>query len=366
MCLNNLGISFRTRFKRLGQFNNLEDGILRHREAVDLTHDGHPHKPTHLQNLGNSFLTRFDCLGHLSNMEHAISLFFRAASDLSAPARDRFRASQNWIACAHAIRHPSLLHAYSVSINIIPQLAWNGLSFSTCYTELVQGADVVQEAAAAALESGLPETAVEWLEQTRSIVWGDLFQLRSSYEDLAFSYPDRAHRLWELSAALECASATHERSLSALSEPTPSATRSLQQEADRHCALAIERDSLLQDIRKLPGFERFLLQKRFSQLRASAHSGPVVILNAAESRCDVLIVVPNVDHVIHVPLPFSLKQSAGLQNTLQGFLRQAREGRLAPLDVNWESFLCPLWRCVVKPVLDALGFSVCDAIRSSL
>ena len=359
--LMSLSFSFLTRFERLGQLNDLEDAISRQAEAVDLTPDGSLHKPRYLDNLGNSFRIRFSRLGHLSDMEHAISLFFSAASDPLGPARVRFEASQNWITCARAVRHRSLLHAYSVSVNILPQLAWNGLSFSARYTELARGADVVREAAATALESGLPETAVEWLEQSRSIVWGDLFQLRSSYEDLSSSYPDRAYRLRELSAALESASSTHEKSLSALSESTPSTTRSLQQEADRHRALAIERDKLLQDIRKLPSFERFLLQKDFSQLRASAHSGPVVILNAAETRCDALIVLPNVDHVIHVPLSqFGLKQSARLQNTLQGFLRQAREGRPAPLEVNWESFLCPLWRSVVKPVLDALGFSVRD------
>ena len=353
--LNNLGISFRTRFERLGQLNDLEDSISWQSEAVGLTPDGHPDKPSRLNNLGNSFRTRFSRFDNLSDMEHAISLFFRAASDLLGPATVRFRASQNWITCARAIRHPSLLHAYSISINILPQLAWNGLSFSARYTELAQGADVVREAAAAALESGLPETAVEWLEQGRSIVWGDLFQLRSSYEDLSLSYPNRAYRLRELSAALECASATHEKSLSALSEPTPSATRSLQQEADRHRALAIEREKLLRDIRKLPGFERYLLQKDFFWLRTFAHSGPVVILNAAESRCDALVVLSNVDHVIQVPLPnLTFQQSIGLQKNLQHILDGAH--------ANWERFLSSLWRCVVKPVLDVLGFSVRDVI----
>ena len=360
--LNDLGSSFLTRFKRLGQLNDLEDAILRQKEAVDLTPDGHPDKLNCLNNLGVSFLARFRCLGHPSDMEQAISLFFRVASDLLGHPRDRLRASQSWIRCARAIRRPSLLHAYSVSINILPQLAWNGLSLSARYTELTRGADVVREAAAAAIESGLPEIAVEWLEQARSIVWGDLFQLRSSYEDLSFSYPDRAHRLRELSAALECASASHEKSLSALSEPTPSATRSLQQEVDRHRALAIERDELLRDVRKLPGFERFLLQKDFSELRASAHSGPVVMLNAAESHCDALIVLSNVDHVIQVPLPnFTFQQAIDLQNNLQHILHRARKAKIASSHgVIWEPFLSSLWKSVVKPILDALGFSVRD------
>ena len=363
--LDNLGNSFLTRFECLGRLNDLKDGISRHREAVDLTPDGHPLNPTFRIHLGNSFLARFERLGNLSDMEHAISQFFSAASNPLGPAKDRFRASQNWITCARAIRHPSLLHAYSVSINILPQLAWNGLSFSARYAELARGADVVREAAAAALESDLPETAVEWLEQARSIVWGDLFQLRSSYEDLSSSYPDHAYRLRELSAALECASVTHEKSLSALSESTPSATRSLQQETDMHRALAIERDKLLQDIRKLPGFERFLLQKHFSQLRASAHSGPVVILNAAKSRCDALIVLPNVDHVIHVPLPnLTFQQSIDLQNNLH-ILHRARKAKITSphgVTLTWEPFLSSLWKSVVKPILNALAFSVRDVM----
>ncbi|KAF8139598.1 CHAT domain-containing protein [Boletus edulis] len=193
------------------------------------------------------------------------------------------------------------------------------------------GADVVREAAAAALDFELPETAVEWLEQGRSIVWGELLQLRSTHEELSSAYPDHARRLRELSAALEDAGATHERSSSALLEHIQRAIRDMsmehtggadegslftfakqassamhrmeeiwQQGADRLRTLAIERDDLLHEIRRFPGFERFLLQKEFSQLRTSAHAGPVV---------------------------------------------------------GWQPFLSPLWKCVVKPVLDALAFS---------
>ena len=237
----------------------------------------------------------------------------------------------------------------------------------------------MQEAAAAALDSGLPETAVEWLKQGRSIVLGELFQLRSSYEELSSVHPDHACRLRELSAALEHASATREQSLSAVLEQTQSAAHltreSLQQEADGHRMLAIERDKLLQIIRGLPGFERFLLHKDFSQLRASAHSGPVVILNAAESRCDALIVLAKVDHVIHVPLPtFTFQRSAGLKKMLEKLLGHARgiccddrEGEPATRGrVNWEPLLSNLWNGVVNPVLDALAFSVRHVVSLAL
>ena len=371
--LNNLGNSFLARFKRLGELSDLEQTISRYDDAVDLTPDGHPGKPRLLSNLGSAFLYRFELLGELTDLEQAMSPYLHAACASFGPTTVRFQASQEWISCARTLRHHSLLHAYSSAINLLPQLAWIGFSLSDRYRELLQGADVVREAAAAALDAGRPEIAVEWLEEGRSIVWGELFQLRGSYEELSSAHPDHARRLQELSAALEHASAAREKSLSSLLEQTQSAdhraTVSLEQEAGRHRTLAIARDKLLQEIRGLPGFERFLRHKEFSQLRASAHSGPVVILNAAKTRCDALIVLSEIDHVLHVPLPdFSLTRTKGLQNMLKSLLGPARVipddkrvGRRATRGcISWESVLSTLWNGVVKPVLDALDFSVCD------
>ncbi|KAF8431187.1 hypothetical protein L210DRAFT_3651244 [Boletus edulis BED1] len=148
--------------------------ILTHREAVDLIPHGHPEKPSMLNNLGLSFVTRFERLGELSDLEDAISLYSHSASVPIGPINVRFRASQNWISCTRRIHHPPLLHAYSIAINLLHELAWIDLSLTHRYAELNRGADVVHEAAAAALDSEFLELAVEWLEKGRSIVWGEL------------------------------------------------------------------------------------------------------------------------------------------------------------------------------------------------
>ncbi|KAF8431281.1 CHAT domain-containing protein [Boletus edulis BED1] len=370
-CLNNLGISFRARFERLGKPSDLEHAISTLINAVVLTPNDHSHKPGMLNNLGNSFQARFERLGESSDLENAISLYSHSASVPIGPISVRFRASRNWVSCARRMRHPSLLHAYSIAINLFPQLAWIGLSSTHRYAELKRGADIVREAAAAALDSAFPELAVEWLEQGRSIIWGVLLQLRNSYEELSSAHPDHTRRLRELSAALDNACATREQSLFTFSESIDDAmhrtTWTLQQDADRRRTLAIERDKLLREIRHLLGFERFLLPKDFPQLRASAHSGPVVMLNAAETRCDALILLADVDHVIHVPLPnFNFQRSVGLQNMLGTLLGHARatpfddrKGRPATWSAgSWETLLATLFNGVIKPVLDALAFSV--------
>ncbi|KAF8129598.1 hypothetical protein EV363DRAFT_1337786, partial [Boletus edulis] len=78
--LNNLGLSFTTRVERLGELSDLEDAISTHRDAVHLTPDGHPDKPSHLNNLGLSFRARFERLGEPSDLEDAISLYSHSAS----------------------------------------------------------------------------------------------------------------------------------------------------------------------------------------------------------------------------------------------------------------------------------------------
>ncbi|KAF8125430.1 CHAT domain-containing protein [Boletus edulis] len=364
--LSNLASSLRVRFERLGELHDLEDAISTIRDAVELVPQGHPTRHIILYNLGASILVRFECLGELSHLEDAISTLreaadltshdhphrpkcltilgdslkarferlgklcdLQAASSPTGPISFRHRASLHWILCAQYIRHHTLLHAYSCAINLLPQLAWIGLPLAQRYSELKQGATVVRWAAAAALDWGLPELAVEWLEQGRSVVWGELLQLRSSYEELSSVHPGHACRLRELSAALEHAG-TYSRN------PTQSTVHctqeSLEKEADRHRKLAIERDKLLQDIRRLPGYERFLLPKDFSQLRASAHY-----------RTGLWV----------------------LQNSLGALLGDARdmplddrEGRAATRNrINWESLLSTLFNGVIKPVLDALAFS---------
>ncbi|KAI9451099.1 CHAT domain-containing protein [Boletus coccyginus] len=348
--LNNLSISFLTRFEHVGELGDLEDAISIQRDAVELTPHGHPDKPSYLNNLGNSFVTRFERAGVPSDVEQAISLYSYAATAPTGSISVRFGASHKWISCARHIHHPSLLDACSVAITLLPQLAWIGLSLTDRYRELTRGANVVREAAAAALDLGFPETAVEWLEQGRSIVWGELSQLRNSYEELSSAHPDHARRLRELSVVLEHASTAREKSLSAL--------------------LAQAQDKLLHQIRAFPGFEQFLLHKDFSQLRASAHLGPVVILNAAETRCDALVVLANVDCVVHVTLPnFTLQDSTVLQNMLRTLLGHSRDihpderkGKLVASahkvhsqnpqtqgGDSWEFLLSNLWKGVVRP-----------------
>ncbi|KZV73113.1 hypothetical protein PENSPDRAFT_319493 [Peniophora sp. CONT] len=75
---NNLGSSFRVRFERNGDMDDIEHSIAAHLRAVELTPEGHADKPGHYNNLGSSFRVRFERNGDMDDIEQSIAALSRA------------------------------------------------------------------------------------------------------------------------------------------------------------------------------------------------------------------------------------------------------------------------------------------------
>ena len=362
--LNNLGNSFLSCFKCLADIADIEKSILMKEDAVQLTPDSHPDKPMYLYNLGTSFLCHFEHLGDSPTLDQAIFHFTSAACSSTGTASIRFKASSMWAQCAWLSQHSSLLEAYKLALDLLPKLAWLGLPIHDRHHGLNFCGNVVNDAAAAAIKFGEYGTAIEWLEQGRSIVWGELLQLRTPVDELHKQSPALAAHLSQLSKELEQTSARDD-----LQVVDGCNQQSLEKVAQRHHQLALEWEELVKEVRMMPSFERFLLPKTLSQLQFAAHSGPVVVLNTSKIQCDALILMPDLDDVLHLPLPdFTFKQAQELQHSLKFVLDNGRAAKLVhidgqPRDINteFEKILSKLWLHVVKPVLDILAFTVCHS-----
>jgi hypothetical protein len=68
-------------------------------------------------------------------------------------------------------------------------------------------------------------------------------------------------------------------------------------------SIATHRDKLLEDIRKQPGFEFFLLPKSYAHLCHASQGGPVVILSSDRESCDGIIIPNPTSDPVNVPLP---------------------------------------------------------------
>ncbi|KAJ6524356.1 TPR-like protein [Mycena capillaripes] len=363
--LNNLGSSLSLRFQQLGDLSDINRSIMMLNDTAQLIPDGHPNKPGLWKNLGKSLLYRFQKLSDHGDLLKAISQLSLAAQSITGPVDVRFEASSTWALAARMCQHSSLLQAYARALELLPQLAWLGLSINDRHHHIMNAGKVVRDAAADAIAAFQYKQAVEWLEQGRSIIWGQLLQLRTPIDTLKQHYPKLADRFGFLSAQLE--------GVGTLLEVTNAGNQqSPQRVAQQFHAYAHERDELIKEIRELEGFENFLLPRTLSQLSSAAQGGPVVILNTSRARCDALILIPGLDddEVMHVPLTnFTLNDAQDLHMSLRNLtgsrcnmshhsdrLHGHREDDITS-EEKFKHLLSELWQRVAHPVLDALAIT---------
>ncbi|KAJ7440863.1 TPR-like protein [Mycena latifolia] len=346
--MNNLGNSLLTCFKQLGDLTDLHESVSTFEAAVRIIPDGHPEQPILLNNLANCLHHRFNMLKDPRDCENMLIQYSRAACSPTGTAHIRFQASIMWAHYAHSYQHPSLLHAYTTAIELVPKVAWLGLSISDRHHQLLKAGQLVREAASAAIDAHEYSKAVEWLEQGRSVIWGQFLSLRTPVDELHILHPQLAAEFISLSNLLEISSTR-----SGMDAPSLGPSQSLQATAQQYHDLAAQRDKLLQQIRGLAGFEQFLLPKPISELSQAAKMGPAVLLNTSRYSCDALILVPGLgDEVMHIPLPeITLDQAQDLTEALGSLVRGAvrserldgyHEGDL-PQDEKFSGILSALW-----------------------
>ncbi|KAJ7613524.1 CHAT domain-containing protein [Roridomyces roridus] len=129
---------------------------------------------------------------------------------------------------------------------------------------------------------------------------------------------------------------------------------------------AERRQTLIQEIRQLEGFERFSMPKTISELSSAAQGGHVVIINVTDTQCDALVLHHGPDcKVIHIPLDLlnkDLNAPVGLSKSFQELvgrnirLSGMKEGQLTTED-GFKNILSTLWFDIVKPVLNGLAFN---------
>ncbi|KIM88292.1 hypothetical protein PILCRDRAFT_771082 [Piloderma croceum F 1598] len=389
--LTNLGNSFSRRFEHSGDLIDVDKAISAHEQAVHLTPDGHANKPgylidvdkaisaheqavhltpnghvnkpMYLSNLGNCFLRRFERSGDLIDVDEAIAHFKSAAICFTGFPSVRFRAALTWVHLASRVHtsSSSALQGYSVAFDLLPQVAWLGQTILARHRELSSMGDVASEAAATAISAGKYDTALEWLEQGRSIVWSQLLDLRTPVDAIREKEPGLADDLVRVSQALEHAGSRN-ASTQDLS-PQLNQDLSMEQVAQSHRRLAEEWEWLVERARAIPGFEDFLLPKKLGQLCSAANAGPVVVVNVHKQCCDALVLIPGLDEVMHIPLhDFSYKKGQELHQSLNRLLsnagvrvRDLRGSKLVATrqDGSFQHILLILWSCIVKPVSDS-------------
>ncbi|KAF6747870.1 CHAT domain-containing protein [Ephemerocybe angulata] len=374
--LSNLGISLLRRFEAIGELSDVEEAITTLQKAVELTPRDHANLVHMLYNLGNVLTSRYGSSRNSGDLEKSISCHKKAAISTSGSPQIKLSAAQRWadLLIQHHPQSPEIVLSFNTVLSLVSLIAGLERTVRGRYTQLQNTSCLALKAAAAAYALDRADKALEWLEQGRCLVWSQLNNLRSPLDDLRVHNKSLAQRIEDVSRRLENAGSSRASSHTSMSLAEK---RSLEDEARVHLDLARQWDELLSATRVIPGFESFLMPQPCSVIMQHLpESGPIVVINIDKRRCDAIALLAGLDEPLHIPLPnFSIEKASkyrtDLSSQLQSHQLRVREVdeeflgrgvRPAPVgrrggDPPVHQVLRGLWEEVVKPILNALGFS---------
>ncbi|KAE9398911.1 hypothetical protein BT96DRAFT_1019886 [Gymnopus androsaceus JB14] len=352
--LYTLGLTLKTRFEKLGNVEDINAAVANIQQSVGLTPGNHSDQAARLLNLGKTLVVQ----AHTAPQSNSNSVATCALSYLSAAAcvpvghiGIKFEAAYRWADLALEINDPSIFNAYTTAIHLISQLAWPANLIEDRHFEIMDVKSLISNAAVWAIQSGQCALAAEWFEQGCSVIWAQLLQLRTSFEELKKKYPK------------------HDNELKTL-EKLWYITNSPSTEKDFH-ELAEQRERLIAEI---PELKYLLLPKPFTELSKAARHGPVIMLVVNSEQAHALVLLPGLaDDSVHIALPHVNDEKLQdlyfvLNKVIQGSSPDLRaldelsyrlKIKISPNQSQnatnlFQRILFILWETVAKPIIEKL------------
>ena len=314
------------------------------RQAVASTGPEHPQRASRLANLAVMLAAdaETDDPHSRDRLEEARSVAEQAVRSPTARPSVLRTAYRILGACAAAEgRWAGAAEAFTAAVRQLPLIAGRNLDRADAEHRLARIQAIHMDAAACWLQAGEPEAALLALEQGRGMLLSYAIDARTEFTDLEEAHPALAAEV--------------RRILDELDQDDDPGRDGV---SDRRHQLRVRWDEILQRVRALPGFEQFADTPAIGTLLSAARSGPVVVVNVSDYRCDALVVLPTGVRV--VPLPGLTADEVGtrvrafldaLEATAGGDTVERARGE----DVVRDTYAW-LWDVVAEPVLDALVF----------
>ena len=340
------------------------------RLAVATAPPGHPNRAAHLVNLGSRLRA-----GDAAALAEAVGVLYEAARDQAATTWTRVEAWRllGTIADERVLSARDRLAAIESAVDLLPRVASRALARSDLQHAAGRVASLAGDAAAAAVTAGLPERAVELLEQTRGLLVADALDLRSlDVDQLRQAEPELASTFEKLRDQIDVLDRRDAMGIaldSGLGDAD--AAQALRQLAEERRTVYTDWENLVARIRSLPRFGTFLRPPGIADLAARASGGPVVFAYVSSLRCDALVLTSNPGQ--RVPASCRSRRSPttmprrAMTSLARAQQRIAADGPLAATAAREDlvGVLGWLWDVVAEPVLTELGHRTARPRRPS-
>ena len=391
--LGNLAVLLWDRYRKLGNLDDLNRGIDLEEKTLVLCPPGHRQHADALVNLAFSLRDCFNAMKNHSDLIRAIQLlkgalaiyevqhhcFASTATSLAqatlllfnspcpnqssssldkvfnaykqlkkcgpAVSLNLLEGTQDWIWYAEEYNHSSVLEAYQLLLSTWDQFTSLSSSMDSRHQAMqAKVANLANDAFSCAIRHLVFKMAIELLEQGRGILWNQLARFDISIAELE-SQGTREHELGNKYRQLSTELREHTQGNGG---------------KDAYWRVQQKWQSVVDEIRDLNGFSRFLLPPLFDDLQHAAELGPIIIVNASKHTCDALIAL-RTGSPVHVSLPCSFTDVDQLCSQLSELTRDAHAyGKHREIYVK--EMLRDLWSSVVEPIAIVLQ----DKIRLPL
>jgi tetratricopeptide (TPR) repeat protein len=407
---SDLASALQDRYQVTGSSDLLEESIELHREALALLPAGHPERAKSCNNLADSLWQLFTKTKDVALVDEALALARENAASASSSELWRALLILFLIHVEQASPHFSvstateyLLQASASLPSTIPEYmrrirsnldymwliygTWTpdtGLTLLKVYSNIIDGlsrmtgfaVDTVSQLTAlrsarsfgpdacmTALLSGHSRLAIELIDHAHGVICSQaLHQRDPQLQDIPHSLASELEALFRaLSVPITKRDLTPAVHVSGYLSP-----EDVREQQNRRI------QTLLTEVRAIPGLERFMLGRTYAQLRETAREHPVVVLVSARGHVYALIIR---DSAQENPDPLRLEltsdqlavlrdtaASVGLRNENSPQDVDIQFGRAMHVSKRKEttalSTLADLWHDIVKPVIDHLQLQV--------
>jgi hypothetical protein len=399
--LHEIGKVFLMRFEMTASLDDLENATTWHRAAVQRCEITSPHIYDH-HNVINAYSTvlriRFQVLGETDSIAMALKQQKQLANALPVahagrtavlcvlaqilicadPAQDEVAEALNHLQDAlnndycpaysrlkdvgnvlmyfteEHVPHLSSENAltlstvYSKAIALLPHVASFGLEQRTRLAVIANSGRLTTQAASRAISVGQHELALEMLEAGRSVFWTQGLHLRAPFVDLPVEI---GGRLTKITAAL--------------GQPMPvsaAAGPAKERELARRRRLGDEFVVVLDEARRLPGFEDLLQNTSFASLAQAARQNPIVVLVAGENVGHAIIILENAQVVLVALEKVNNAPLKALSHSIEMHSRNVRSRGIRKVQATEahgsSDMYRELWTLIMAPIVNALGWPV--------
>ncbi|KAF9522166.1 CHAT domain-containing protein [Crepidotus variabilis] len=359
--LHNLSVALAKKYKLTNDLEVLNEAISTLGIILDETRPEQSTRTLHLHSLAKCYYKLFLRTQSEEKILRSLDLYRESAVNKSGNHLRRLISAAQWCQLARKHDPAQIIEAYSVTIKLVSETAGMGFPVETRQSLLSRIAPLASAAVSVAIQTGKLTLAVEWLEESRCIIWNQFSQLRTPLHDLRQHDPQIADRLDAVASALDLAG-SRRKTLGKSEEAL--LTFDLESNAQAH--LLQQWEELLEVVRAIPSFKGFLRPRSaFSLMSRLPENGFVVMINADQERVDGdAIVLSRECQPLHVKFDsFSFRKAENLRQRLNRIVAPVTSGVNLTLGrgvrrvhtTEFQDILHLLWLHVVKPVCDAIG-----------